>query len=375
MKQLILKNIYMSFRNTKVLSDFNLTVDEGKLVCLLGPSGCGKTTLLRIIAGLENADGGEIIFRGEHLNCLPPQKRKIGFVFQYYALFPNLSALQNISFGLEMNKIPKKEARVEAKNWLKKVGLEGLENRYPHELSGGQQQRVALARTLAPKPEILLLDEPLSALDASIRVTLRNEIRRLQQELGITSIFVTHDQSEALAISDIIFLMNKGTIVEFATPEEMYSNPKTFFSASFIGTSSILKGNICSIKPPLAKLGGFMFRLLSLNHNAVSGVEVKVVVRPENIHFIQPFESEECPLNHLHGRITSINFIGTVKRCEILYGDGRYLTADIPVSEKLNWNLGQAVCMEIKPEHLHVYSASEGTSLINENVIDDCPAS
>lgn len=250
MNHLRLANITKYYGKARVLNRIDLEINEGEMVCLLGPSGCGKSTLLKIIAGLETPDDGDIEFRGVSWNNLEAKKRRVGMVFQHYSLFPNLNALQNVAFGLEMKRMSKQQAQREAGEWLERVGLGDYGDRYPQQLSGGQQQRVALARALAPNPDLLLLDEPLSALDASVRLSLRSEIRRLQLQLGITAVFVTHDQAEALAIADRVALMREGSIAEYDDPQKMYSNPKNFFTSSFIGVVSILEGEILSLSPP-----------------------------------------------------------------------------------------------------------------------------
>lgn len=219
----------------------DLRVKDGEFLTLLGPSGCGKTTTLRIIAGFEKPDSGEILFDGKSVNELPPYERGIGIVFQDYALFPHMSVFKNVAFGLEMRRLPKAEIERRVKWALDLVGLKGFENRYPEQLSGGQQQRVALARALVVEPQVLLLDEPLSNLDAKIRERLRGEIRRIQRELGITTIYVTHDQEEAMAISDRIAVMNVGKLEQVGSPLELYYRPKTEFVARFLGLSNILE--------------------------------------------------------------------------------------------------------------------------------------
>lgn len=234
------KNLCKSYKQTKIFEDMNFTIEEGEFLTLLGPSGCGKSTLLRSIAGLEEIDSGNIFVEGKDISGLNPKDRNISMVFQSYALFPNMTVSENIAFGLKMKKLPKPEIDEKVKKMIALVELDGKENEYPKQLSGGQQQRVALARALAIEPKILLLDEPLSALDAKIRKTLRLQIRKLQKELDITTIFVTHDQEEALTISDRIFVMEKGKISQMGTPEEIYASPKNEFVARFIGNYNVL---------------------------------------------------------------------------------------------------------------------------------------
>ena len=234
------EHLQKSYSGTPVFSDINCSIAKGEFVTLLGPSGCGKTTLLRCIAGLTPVDGGKILLDGQDIVPLSPQKRGIGMVFQSYALFPNMTVWDNVAFGLKMKPQPGRELSVSVKDALALVELTGFERRYPGELSGGQRQRVALARALVVRPRILLLDEPLSALDARIRRSLRQQIREIQQRLELTTIFVTHDQEEALTLSDRIFLMNKGSIVQSGTPEQIYTRPASEFVASFIGNYNLL---------------------------------------------------------------------------------------------------------------------------------------
>jgi putative spermidine/putrescine transport system ATP-binding protein len=231
-----LKNVTRRFKDMVALDNLNLEVGAGELVALLGPSGCGKTTALRIVAGLDKADEGLVVLKGQDINGLPAHKRNMGMVFQAYSLFPNMTAAENVAFGLQMRKVSKNKRRDRANELLELVGLPSHAHRFTHQLSGGQQQRVALARALAIQPEVLLLDEPLSALDAKVRTNLREEIRRLQLSLGTTTIFVTHDQEEAMAVSDRVAVMNKGRIEQIDSPDVLYNSPATDFVAGFVGS-------------------------------------------------------------------------------------------------------------------------------------------
>jgi len=259
-----------------------LEVKDGEFLTLLGPSGCGKTTTLRMIAGFERPDGGEILFDGRRVNDLPPYERNIGIVFQDYALFPHMTVFKNVAFGLEMKKLPKSEIERKVKWALEITGLVGLEKRYPEQLSGGQQQRVALARALVVEPEVLLLDEPLSNLDAKIRERLRGEIKRIQRELGITTVYVTHDQEEAMAVSDRIAVMNFGRVEQVGKPLELYYRPRTEFVARFLGISNILE---LEAENGRACIGNLCFDV---------GLEgrVKLFFRPESV-YIKPGETAE----------------------------------------------------------------------------------
>ena len=244
MSFLTLTGVQKAYGANAVVKNFNLTVERGEFVTFLGPSGCGKTTTLRMIAGFEQPTGGAIAIGDKDVTALRPNKRAIGMVFQSYALFPNMTVAQNVGFGLKVAGKPAPEIKSRVEEMLAMIKLPQLADRYPYQLSGGQQQRVSLARALAPSPQILLLDEPLSALDARIRVSLREEIRALQQKLGITTIFVTHDQEEALSMSDRIVVMNDGAIEQVGTPSEIYNAPRSRFVASFIGTLNLINGTI-----------------------------------------------------------------------------------------------------------------------------------
>ena len=257
-----IKNFEKSFGDTKVLKNLSLNIEEGEFITLLGPSGCGKSTLLRCIAGLNSIDNGSIFIDNKDMTNTLPKDRHIGMVFQNYALFPNMTVWENIEFGLKMKK--EKDYDEKIKSIIDMVELNGKENYYPNELSGGQQQRVAFARALITRPKILLLDESLSALDAKIRKSLRDKLRKIQKQLGITTIFVTHDQEEALAVSDRVFVMNKGEISQFGTPEEIYTNPANEFMVDFIGNYNIFKGE---------------------DAEKIFGIKDKIVaVRPESIY-------------------------------------------------------------------------------------------
>ena len=240
MSFLSIQNLHKNYGSTAIFSDIDAEIEQGEFVTLLGPSGCGKSTLLRCIAGLTEVNGGKILLDGDDLVPLSPQKRGIGMVFQSYALFPNMTAAQNVVFGLRMQKVGKEESAARVQEALTMVELGDFAGRYPHQLSGGQCQRVALARSLVTRPRLLLLDEPLSALDARIRKHLREQIRSIQQELGLTTIFVTHDQEEALVMSDRIFLMNAGRIVQSGDAETLYTAPADAFAAGFIGNYNLL---------------------------------------------------------------------------------------------------------------------------------------
>lgn len=251
MSFLQVKNVGKSYGQVKVLKDISIDIEKGEFICLLGPSGCGKSTLLRIIAGLEDKHGGKIIINDKDMTNSPPESRNFGIVFQSYALFPNMNVYKNIAFGLENKNISKSDIGKKVRDILEIVELSGYDKKYPSQLSGGQQQRVALARAIALEPDFLLLDEPLSALDAKVRLKLREQIRSLHRKLGITTIMVTHDQEEALCLADKMVVMNRGEIIQVGTPKEVYKNPETPFVADFIGTINFIDDdvNMIAIRP------------------------------------------------------------------------------------------------------------------------------
>jgi len=306
-----------SFGPNQVVKDVDLSIGRGEFVSFLGPSGCGKTTILRMIAGFETPTTGRIVVDGNDVTRLHPSQRKIGMVFQAYALFPNMTVGGNIAFGLKIAGIGRDEARRRVAEMLDLIGLPGLEERYPYQLSGGQQQRVALARALAPRPSMLLLDEPLSALDAKIRLSLREQIRQIQKELGITTIFVTHDQEEALSMSDRIVVMNAGRADQVGTPFEIYNRPKTNFVASFVGTLNVLK----------ARVGDPASRTIVINETEVAlpydlgdrkaGDPISVAVRPEAIVLGAHADRD----SRLNGLISDVSFLGSVIRVRVGVGE------------------------------------------------------
>ncbi|MGM0877963.1 MAG: ABC transporter ATP-binding protein [Bacillota bacterium] len=268
MSYVMLKDVYKQYQDTNVLSGIDMNIREGEFVTLLGPSGCGKSTILRILSGLTDATNGEVMIDGKNMKKVSPKNRKVGMVFQSYALFPNMTVYENVVFGLKMLKKPANEVAEEVEKMLNLVGLQEKKKAYPHELSGGQQQRVALARSLVVRPKVLLLDEPLSALDAQIRKHLQVELRTIQRELKMTMILVTHDQEEAMSVSDRIFVMNNGKIAQEGTAAEIYTHPKTEFVANFIGRYNVFSKN------QLGKLVG----------KNIAVPADKYAIRPESIH-------------------------------------------------------------------------------------------
>jgi putative spermidine/putrescine transport system ATP-binding protein len=314
MSAIDIKNLRKTFGVTTVVHDFNLSVEPGEFVSFLGPSGCGKTTILRMIAGFEKVTAGTIRIEGQDVTHLPPSRRKIGMVFQAYALFPNMTVAQNIAFGLKVAKRPSAEISARVAEMLSLIRLEQLGDRYPYQLSGGQQQRVALARALAVKPQVLLLDEPLSALDAKIRVSLREEMRAVQRKLGITTIFVTHDQEEALSMSDRIVVLNEGRTEQIGTPFEVYNCPRTRFVASFVGTLNILSGKVVDPATGRIAIDGQEVVVADGRLATSSPGELRsVALRPESILL---GAANGCQ-NRLTGTIEEVSFLGAIVRIRV----------------------------------------------------------
>ena len=323
------RGLRREFGPTVALDGLDLTARPGEFLALLGPSGCGKTTALRMLAGFEHPDSGAVLVDGEDVTGVPAHRRDAGMVFQSYSLFPHLDALDNVAFGLRMRKVRTAERRARAAELLELVGLADKGGRFPHQLSGGQQQRVALARALALRPRVLLLDEPLSALDAKVRLTLREEIRRLQQELGITTLFVTHDQEEALSVADRVAVMRAGRLEQCAEPAALYGRPATAFVAEFVGTMSRLPGT----------LSGETVEVLGLRLPAEgtlpAGREVDVLVRPEAVHVAADADGD--------ARVTATAFLGATTRLTVRLADGTEVKADVPAHEASALVAGTAV--------------------------------
>jgi len=318
-----LRNIIKSFGSLVAVNHVSFSLDRGKLVTFLGPSGCGKTTLLRVVSGFAEPDEGEVILDGENVTKKPPNGRDTAMVFQNYALFPHMTVAQNIGFGLNIRGRPKTEIEKEVKRLLALVKMEGLGERRPHELSGGQQQRVALARALSLSPKILLLDEPLSNLDANLRVNMREEIRRLQRRLSLTIIFVTHDQEEAMSISDLLVVMDQGVVKQIGSPTEVYEKPADEFVANFIGHINFFSGEVVGISGeemdlhiPQGRL-----RVKRPSFSVSSHDKIKLVVRPESIGLVDAGKEEGKVENRIEGRIEVAMYIGSIIRYTIRCGE------------------------------------------------------
>lgn len=347
-----IQGVTKKFKEVIAVADFSLEVKKGELVTLLGPSGCGKTTTLRIVAGFERPDRGKILIEGCDVTNVPPERRDIGMVFQNYALFPHMTVFQNIAFPMKIAKRPKKEIAVKVREYLSYVRLEGLENRYVHQLSGGQKQRVALARALARSPKILLLDEPLAALDAKIRVQLREETRQLQQQLKITTLYVTHDQEEALSISDRIVVMRDGVIEQVGTPEEIYFRPATLFVAYFVGTMNFFTG-IAEKRGEIIGIncnGNFL--PLPGETNVQIGGEVTVGIRPERMLLLEDPKLVPTGYNSVPGKVCFVSFLGPVMRVEVTIEDGTRIRVDVPAERNWGINYGQDVVLGFKPDDM-----------------------
>lgn len=319
-----LTNVRKVFPNAQsaAVEDFNLDVSAGEFVSFLGPSGCGKTTTLRMIAGFETATSGAIIMDGRDITPIRPNQRNIGMVFQSYALFPNMNVADNIGFGLKVGGKSKPEIKERVGEMLSLIKLEELGGRYPYQLSGGQQQRVALARAIAIRPQLLLLDEPLSALDAKIRLSLRNEIRSIQRQLGITTVYVTHDQEEALSLSDRVVVMNRGLIEQVGPPFEIYNFPKTEFVASFVGTLNLLKVKVTDPAAGALQVDDQTFFTGKPLAGHTAGETVQIALRPE---LFNPDSTGRTDENRLTGRVELVAFHGSVVRIHLRLGDALLL--------------------------------------------------
>jgi len=351
-KELIrLVDCCMAFDGEVVLNNINLYINDSKFLTLLGPSGCGKTTTLRIIGGFVKPTSGSVLFDGVRINDVPPHKRQVNTVFQRYALFPHLDVYDNIAFGLRIARLPEKEIAARVGEMLRLVGMTGFEERKTDSLSGGQMQRIAIARALVNRPKVLLLDEPLGALDLRLRKDMQNELKRIQQQLGITFIYVTHDQEEALTMSDTVVVMDRGAIQQIGTPEEIYNEPKNAFVADFIGESNIIDGVM--IEDGVVELFGRRFPCVDAGFEKREPVDV--VIRPEDIDIV-PGDSGQ-----LAGTVTSVTFKGVHYDIIVDFKGFKWLiqTTDChPV--------GSVIGMRINPEDIHVMKRSEYSGLFGD---------
>jgi putative spermidine/putrescine transport system ATP-binding protein len=315
-----INNINKNFGKCVAVQDFNLQVEKGEFISLLGPSGCGKTTTLRMVAGFETPSSGKVMVNGEDITNKPPNQRNVGMVFQSYALFPNMTVTGNIGFGLSLVRKPSSEIKTRVSEMLDLIHMSNFADRYPFQLSGGQQQRVALARALALSPAMLLLDEPLSALDAKIRVSLRSEIRSIQQELGITAIYVTHDQEEALSISDRVVVMHDAKIEQVGTSFEIYNFPQTTFVANFVGTLNTATAEVVDPAKCILRMNDVLVEAAGGLNDSKTGDQVTIAIRPERFNFL----AQERKANILDCCIENITFLGSVVRIKVLIGNNHF---------------------------------------------------
>ena len=340
-----LENIAVSFDGERVLNNIKLDIRDKEFVTLLGPSGCGKTTTLRTIGGFITPDSGSVKFDGKDITSLPPYKRNVNTVFQRYALFPHLNVFENIAFGLKVKKFPDNEIQKRVGEMLELVNLRGFEKRKTDSLSGGQQQRVAIARALVNEPKVLLLDEPLGALDLKLRKEMQTELKRMQQRLDITFVYVTHDQEEALTMSDTVVVMNKGDIQQVGSPVDIYNEPKNAFVADFIGESNILNGIM--VKDLLVEISGKQFECVDTGFG--ENVNVDVVIRPEDIKLVEPDKAR------ISGVVKSVTFKGVHYEMVIEAYDYNWLVHSTKAAEP-----GSAVGITFDPYDIHIMNKMEG---------------
>jgi len=346
-----LKNISVALGGNAILKDMSLYIRNREFITLLGPSGCGKTTTLRIIAGFLQPDKGEVIFDGKDLNGVPPHKRQVNTIFQRYALFPHLNVYKNVAFGLKLAKLPKKEVHARVTEMLEMVNLTGFEKRSVGSLSGGQQQRVAIARALAVKPRVLLLDEPLGALDLKLRKDMQVELKNIQQQLGITFVYVTHDQEEALSMSDTIVVMDEGEIQQIGTPKDIYDEPKNAFVADFIGESNIIDGIM--LEDLRVKFAGMTFSCVDRGFE--KNERVDVVIRPEDVDIVPP------KAGVLQGTITSATFKGVHYEFIVDVHNFKWMVQSTDVQR-----VGDVIGLSIHPEEIHIMKKSRYSDLIGD---------
>ena len=344
--RIALRGVSKRFGASTAVDELSLDIHPGELVALVGGSGCGKTTTLRLIAGFERPDGGQILFGDRVVNDVPPARRGVGIVFQSYALFPTMTVTDNIGFGLRVARWPQARIRDRVAELVALTNLGGLERRYANQLSGGQQQRVALARALARRPEILLLDEPLSALDAKIRLRLRAEIRKIQQDLGVTTLYVTHDQEEALSLADRLAVMRGGRIEQLGRPEEVYGQPRTGFVADFIGVSSLVPCRVVSAKEGLLDWNGQ--RLRASPKGLADGAEVTLAVRPEKLAVLAAATPSNGQ-NRVDGVVDVVTFLGANVRLEVSV-QGRPFWVDVPHAQAAGFERKTPVALTWAPE-------------------------
>lgn len=344
MYQITIKNLHKSFGTTKVLDGINLEIQQGEMFFLLGPSGCGKTTLLRILAGFEQNDAGSVFFNGRDISGIQPQKRNISLVFQSYALWPHLTVFENVSFGLENRKISKDEIRDKVDQVLKMVRMEEYHRRTPNQLSGGQQQRIALARALVVNPELLLLDEPLSNLDARLRAEMRLELLRLHRETGVTAVYVTHDQEEALSMADRVAFMDEGKLLQVGTPRELYEKPNNTKTGRFLGNANLIEGTVASVEGRIMRVQTPLGLLTGQGSGSIN-MRVHCFFRPEAM-------DQNCPHNRIQGTLIASMYAGGREHLHLEAGGHAIQAYRLSSGEQLE--KGSEIGFGVKPEHVLV---------------------
>ncbi len=350
-KLIELKNVSKSYDGKKVLDNINLYINDNEFLTLLGPSGCGKTTTLRIIAGFETADEGDVIFMGRDIQDLPPHKRNVNTIFQRYALFPHLNVFENVAFPLREKKVGRQEIKERVDEMLKMVALTGFEKRSVTSLSGGQQQRVAIARALVGRPKVLLLDEPLAALDLKLRKDMQQELKNIQKAMGITFIFVTHDQEEALSMSDTVVVMSEGQIQQIGTPMDIYNEPKNAFVADFIGESNIVDGIM--LRDRLVRFSGHDFECVDFGFEEREPVDV--VVRPEDVDIV-PVDK-----GMLEGVVTSVTFLGVHYEIIVDINGFKWMIQTTDFCPE-----GSTIGLYLEPDAIHVMKRSKYSDLFGD---------
>jgi len=354
------RNLTKKYGDNTAVNGIDFSIKEGEFFTILGPSGCGKTTLLRMIAGFNSIESGQILFDDRVMNDIPAYQRNIGMVFQNYAIFPHMTIQKNVAYGLKARKLPKAEIADRVGEILKLMHIEQYRDRDPSQLSGGQQQRVALARALVIHPTILLMDEPLSNLDAKLRVDMRIAIKKIQKDLNITTIYVTHDQEEALAMSDRIAVMNAGVVEQIGTPQEIYSKPATAFVAGFIGTTNFLDGTLSSSeagKPAALKVPGFGDIPVGAR-KATSG-EARLAIRPEDVHLTEPREGEQV------GRVALVTFLGDYISYEVELSGGQTVEVNEYAKDtEVLRSIGDRVGVRLNTAKLHLYRSDNGEAIL-----------
>ncbi|BAH41602.1 ABC transporter ATP-binding protein [Brevibacillus brevis NBRC 100599] len=356
-----LRGIMKKFQSNVVVQNFNLQVEQGEFISFLGPSGCGKTTTLNMIAGFLDPDGGDLLIKGQRMNGVPPYKRELGMVFQTYSLFPHMTVAENIAYGLKLRKVNKQEMQERVNRVLGLVKLPNVADRYPKQLSGGQRQRIAIARALVIEPSLLLLDEPLSNLDAKLREELRDELKRLHHEIGVTTIFVTHDQEEALALSDRIVVMNHGFVEQIGTPLEIYNQPASEFVHTFIGKTNRLEGEVIGMDGDVLTLrttGGMLVKAAKQQRTVALHEKVIIFIRPEKIKLTDTAVSEEA--NRVKGYLQLASFLGSYTECEVKVGE-HTLSAKVQMTDSsVDRQEGQTVYCQWNADDVLVMPAGRG---------------